>query len=71
MQMLGHLDDTKYIYEKYLYIDTAKKKLKKNWTLDKLTQTLFTSAVCPKNVCFGDSSLTSHNLQDLSTDPVT
>lgn len=36
-----------------------------------LTQTLFTSAVWPKNVCFGDCSRTSQSLHVLSTDPVT
>lgn len=36
-----------------------------------LTNTLFTSAVWPKNVCFGFPSLKSHNLDVLSTEPVT
>lgn len=44
-------------------------RLKK--TLDLLTHTEFTSASCPKNVCFGLSSRISHSLQVLSTLPVT
>lgn len=42
-----------------------------NWLVLLLTQTLFTSAVWPKKVCFGDCSRTSQSLQVLSTDPVT
>lgn len=36
-----------------------------------LTKTLLTSALCPKNVCFGLASRMSHSLDVLSTEPVT